>query len=148
MGGSMSSAPRVEIRLRAAGVMVLLALLPALAGCMAEPVFEATAASCEGEECVLGPRCDGESVARFCDDCNPCTIDVVCTPCSQVDEGERDMRSCTPDAEILPACAGTVGCLHLPIDTAEGVRNACFPVAGDPELHPGVCLSGRCVENE
>lgn len=128
-----------------AGVCVLLF---SLLGCGGEAVLEAEAASCEGEACLAAPGCDGEATDGFCDDCNPCTADANCTPCSALPPAQRDMRRCTADDDLPAFCAGKVGCVHVPLTTATEVRNVCFPVAGDPEIHPGVCLRGVCVENE
>jgi len=58
------------------------------------------------------------------------------------------MRRCTADDELPPFCAGRTGCVHAPLTTPEEQSNDCFPVAGDPDLHAGACLSGVCVDNE
>lgn len=118
------------------------------AGCNHEIVDEATLASCADGDCGIDPACDGDSPAMFCDDCNPCTADANCTPCSALPPERREMRQCTPDDELPAFCAGRTGCVHVAVTTPEGQRNACFPVAGDPELQAGVCWAGTCVEDE
>jgi hypothetical protein len=104
---------------------------------------------------------DPPGVVATCDDHKPCTVDIQCTPCSQVPEEIRYVKAtCTPDDKLSPFCfdggdpvMGTLlytGCTHFIADpTPPGVKNACFPVAyASGEVHAGVCNSyGVCVEN-
>jgi hypothetical protein len=147
VGAAIEGAPRAIVRARAKGWFALALGLIAL-GCHSEVVDEATFASCAGGECGIEPACDGDSPEMFCDDCDPCTIDANCTPCSALPVEQRSMRQCTPDEELPAFCAGRTGCAHVAVTTPEGQRNACFPVKGDPELHPGTCWKGTCVEND
>lgn len=106
---------------------------------------------------------DLPGVIATCDDHNPCTTDIQCTPCSQVPEVIRFVKAtCTPDIDLSPFCFDNfdvttrrllyVGCTHIADDaTPDGVIDACFPVAipNDPLAppHTGVCNGlGLCVE--
>ena len=111
-------------------------------------VERAWQASCASPACAGEPACDGEAPASFCDDCNPCTVDANCTPCSTLPPAERDIRHCTMDDELPPFCEGRTGCAHVPRTTPASQINDCFPVAGDPDLHAGACQAGVCVEND
>ncbi len=90
--------------------------------------------------------CASDEPAGFCDDCNPCTADANCTPCSALPRAERDMYHCTPDDEVPAFCAGHTGCVHVPLATATEQSNSCFPVADDADLHSGACRAGVCVD--
>lgn len=124
-------------------VAPLFALALASAACGSE-----VASRTEAVSLGASVACDGDDPEGFCDDCNPCTVDANCTPCSELPRDERDMHRCTPDDELPPFCAGKRGCVHLPVSTPPRQINDCFPVDGDPDLHPGVCRSGTCVEND
>jgi hypothetical protein len=120
----------------------------AAAACVTEPVGEAVQSACAGAACAAAPACDGDAPDTFCDDCNPCTADANCTPCSTLPPEQRDMYHCTADERLPRFCAGKTGCVHVPLTTPADRINDCFPVAGDPDLHAGACLSGTCVEND
>ncbi|APR87786.1 hypothetical protein A7982_13135 [Minicystis rosea] len=111
-------------------------------------IEEARLGSCASPECAGEAACNGDAVESFCDDCNPCTVDANCTPCSALPAEERDLRHCTMDEDLPPFCAGHTGCVHLPLTTPAFQINACFPVANDPDLHAGACQAGVCVEND
>jgi hypothetical protein len=95
--------------------------------------------------------CNGDDPACFCDDGNPCTTDVNCTPCSTLPSSERDIDHCTPDDELPPACNGETGCVHVAQTTPPAQIDDCFPVLGasdvDGDAHAGVCRSGVCVDD-
>jgi hypothetical protein len=118
------------------------------AGCSAEDVSTARAANCDAGECVRDPVLDGADPQTFCDDHNPCTEDANCTPCSSLPAGEHDIFHCTADDELPSSCAGKTGCVHEPLTTPAGQRNACFPVADAASLEAGVCDRGTCVAND
>ncbi len=113
-------------------------------------VEEAWQASCASPTCDGTPACDGASAENFCDDCNPCTADANCTPCSALPLEDRDLHHCTMDDELPPFCAGRTGCVHVaPPTTPPQQINDCFPVAGDPDsCNAGACQAGVCVEND
>jgi hypothetical protein len=128
-----------------AGVLLSL-LAPA---CGSAGLLEAQALDCAAPGgCAEGQALDGESPTDFCDDHDPCTDDVDCTPCSAVPEDKHDIYHCTADADLPPLCAGRTGCVHVALTTPAGQVDSCFPVAGTAELHAGVCRAGACVENE
>lgn len=122
--------------------------------CTAESAVPLNDASADGGK-------DPPGVVATCDDHLPCTVDVQCTPCSQVPEEIRYIKAtCTPDSELSAFCfdgadplmGGIIytGCTHFIADpTPPGVKNACFPVAyASGEPHAGVCNNyGVCVEN-
>jgi hypothetical protein len=126
--------PRVLTRPLLA-LVVLAALAPA---CAVDAIDQ-------GAEPASAP--EGDDPASFCDDQNPCTADANCTPCSALPRAQRDIYHCTPDRELPPFCAGKTGCVHVDLTTPAGQRNDCFPVAGDADLHAGVCRAGVCAEN-
>lgn len=138
----------------------------ALAGCAPEALTSARQSECVGDDSAADegihpsalPRkcsevndCDGDDPEDFCDDCNPCTVDANCTPCSSLAAAERSFRTCTEDAELSAVCAGPdgprTGCVHAPLTTKTVQIDTCFPVADAIDLHAGVCDVGRCVEN-
>jgi len=84
-----------------------------------------------------------------CDDRNPCTTDVNCTPCSSLPPTQQTLGTCTCDGEIPPDCVGLSGCKHFPTTTPTGQVNDCFPVAPgfDAGLVSGVCSAGVCTPN-
>jgi len=122
----------------------LLALVGA--GCAASVLVEGQEAAA-GAPAVAASACDGEDPATFCDDCNPCTAKANCTPCSALPEAERDIYHCTADEELPAFCAGRLGCYHIPLTTAEGQSDDCFPVAGADDPHAGACRAGVCVDD-
>lgn len=124
-----------------AHALALVGLSVALAGCGPEAVSDAGSTSS-----IAAPACDADDPSTFCDDCNPCTADANCTPCSAIPHALRDIHHCSDD--LPPFCDGITGCAHVPITAPAGQINDCFPVAGDPDLHAGVCAAGTCVENE
>lgn len=132
--------------LRAGRRLAALLALSGLAACAPEPLTTVAQRECVGERCSEVNDCEAEA-DDFCDDCNPCTIDLNCTPCSALPEAERDVHTCTEDAELPASCAGRTGCFHEPLTTKTIQINACFPVADDPALHAGVCAEGVCTEN-
>jgi hypothetical protein len=117
------------------------------AACGPEDVVSAVQKDCVDSLCSDLNDCDGDDPEAFCDDCNPCTTDVNCTPCSALAPADRNIHSCTEDAELDAICAGELGCVHASLTTPVAQINACFPVAGALELHSGACLEGVCVEN-
>ncbi|MFO0617958.1 MAG: hypothetical protein U0414_35535 [Polyangiaceae bacterium] len=102
---------------------------------------------CVGPTCSEVNDCDGEDPDGFCDDCNPCTIDVNCTPCSDLPPDQRSVHTCSEDADSRAICAGETGCVHASLTTPASQINACFPVAGALTPHAGACSEGVCVEN-
>jgi hypothetical protein len=84
----------------------------------------------------------------FCDDHNPCTSDVNCTPCNSLPPEEHDIHHCTPDEELPSFCRDQTGCVHVDLTTPPQQINSCFPVADASDLHAGVCREGTCVEND
>jgi hypothetical protein len=131
-----------------AGAVLVLSL--SASGCTAETaVAEAQSPDCAAAgECTADPTTDGEDPASFCDDHNPCTDDVNCTPCSALEPPDRNIHRCTADADLPALCAGRTGCVHEPLTTPAGQIDDCFPVAGAADLHAGVCRAGRCAEND
>jgi hypothetical protein len=125
-------------------------------------IYECEAASSEALEANdAGADAEPSNVIATCDDQQPCTVDIQCTPCSAVPEAIRYIKAtCTPDEELSPFCfdmeSGALlysGCTHFIQDpTPVGVTDACFPVKfpadPDSEAHSGVCSAmGVCVEN-
>lgn len=139
-----------KLRRNARPLLVVAAALTLLTpGCAAEDVTEARFLDCApGGGCAHEPALDGQDPATFCDDHDPCTTDVDCTPCSAVPPGERDIYHCTADEDLPELCAGRAGCVHVPLTTPAGQADSCFPVADAADAHPGVCRAGRCVEND
>jgi hypothetical protein len=126
-----------------AGALFILTLAP---GC----AVDTTLAEAQSPDCIAGEGCaapSGDDPASFCDDDNPCTTDVNCTPCSTLPAAERDMYHCTADADLPALCAGRTGCAHVPLTTPPEQSNDCFPVAGAADVHAGVCRAGTCAEN-
>jgi hypothetical protein len=91
--------------------------------------------------------CDGQDAANFCDDCNPCTTDMNCTPCGSLPTAQRDVYRCTADDDLPPLCAGRTGCVHVAVTMPAGQSNDCYPVADESDPQAGVCRAGRCVGN-
>ena len=123
----------------------------ACAGCAPETLTSVGQSECVGPVCSEVNDCDGDDAEDFCDDCNPCTQDANCMPCSALPPEDRDIHTCTDDADLPAICAGPVGpqrgCVHAPLTTKTVQINACFPVADAAELHSGVCDVGLCVDN-
>jgi hypothetical protein len=125
------------------------ALLALLApGCASEGVLEASEPECSSGDCLTSTTPDGEDPHAFCDDQDPCTTDANCTPCSTLPAADQDAYHCTADQDLPDFCAGHLGCIHVLLTTPPGVTNSCFPVAGDADLHAGVCWFGTCVDNK
>lgn len=85
------------------------------------------------------------SPANRCDDCNPCRVHALCTPCDSAGAppGGLPGDPCTPPDEIPPLCDGRDGCVFVDRSTPSGVVADCFPVAGGEVT--GVCVAGVCV---
>lgn len=102
---------------------------------------------------------DPPGVVATCDDHQPCTWDVQCTPCEAIPNELHIKATCENYADLSPACFDTktnaliyTGCTHFIYSTNPGVIDDCFPVKfpDDPQsvAHSGVCNQfGICVEN-
>jgi hypothetical protein len=115
--------------------------------CAPESVAVVRDSVCEPSGCAPAPAEDGDDPAKFCDDHNPCTTDANCTPCTSLPPEQRDIYHCTADIELPGFCEGKTGCVHVAMTTPGEKINTCFPVAGDADLHSGVCRAGTCAEN-
>jgi hypothetical protein len=118
-------------------------------GCAAEIVVEgATPGGAGTDREAVSPACSGDDPQSFCDDCNPCTDEANCTPCSTLPPSQQDIYHCTPDEELPGFCIGRTGCVHVPMTTPAGQTASCFPVADAADPHAGVCDAGTCVDDE
>ena len=147
------------------GVLVLvLGSVPVATGCDNIDIETGGGSITVNDECSATSAdplysADPPGVVATCDDHQPCTWDVQCTPCEVVPEALRIKETCENYAELSPACFDTktgeliyTGCTHFIYWTSPGVKNDCFPVKfpADPssEPHAGVCSTyGICVEN-
>jgi hypothetical protein len=143
-------APRSRRPLALAGILLAGLALAALPACVGAPAPEVTEVACSpASSCPTEPQpaCTGDDPATFCDDENPCTVDVNCTPCSELPAWQHDIYHCTADEELPELCTGHAGCFHAPQTTPAGQVDDCFPVAEAASPHAGSCRVGVCVEN-
>jgi hypothetical protein len=144
----MASRSALLASARARFVFGIAALALSLAACAgADPTFDAEPVIAAPGDPSSDLACTGDDPASFCDDCNPCTTDANCTPCSALPAAERDIYHCTADDELPAFCAGRTGCVHVPFSTPAGQIDDCFPVVESVDLHAGACLAGVCVDN-
>lgn len=96
-------------------------------------VMSACAVSCSdtAPEPVDGSGGAGGQSHVGCDDGLPCTADIDCG-------SDEPFHS--------PACQGVDGCVNVPLTSASGVSNDCFPRFD--RVASGRCEMGVCVANE